>query len=125
LALPKNREATYPLVEPAFGRFTLGPSNQLLGLAGGGVYPAEAVTGSAVRSYRTISPLPVSAGGGPSAVYFLWHFPWSTEGGPVAVSHHRCPILLGLSSPAASSLRDKTAGATARPTLFNRFSYRK
>jgi len=132
LALPKNREATYPLVESAFGRFTLGPSYQLLGLAGGGVYPAGAVTGSAVRSYRTISPLPpaptltirahdglsapllneshinhcgpivkVSAG---SAVYFLWHFPWSTEGEPVVVSHHRCPVLLGLSSPAAPLL---------------------
>src|SRR6267378_2424951 len=30
----------------------------LLGLAPGGVYPATAVTGGAVRSYRTISPLP-------------------------------------------------------------------
>jgi len=33
----------------------------LLGLAGGGVCPAGAVTDAAVRSYRTISPLPVSA----------------------------------------------------------------
>jgi len=32
---------------------------QLLGLAGGGVYPADTVTSTAVRSYRTISPLPV------------------------------------------------------------------
>jgi hypothetical protein len=30
----------------------------LFGLAGGGVYPATAVTGRAVRSYRTFSPLP-------------------------------------------------------------------
>ena len=30
----------------------------LLGLAPGGVFPATAVTGGAVRSYRTISPLP-------------------------------------------------------------------
>jgi len=30
----------------------------LLGLAGGGVCPAGAVTDAAVRSYRTISPLP-------------------------------------------------------------------
>jgi len=30
----------------------------LLGLAPGGVCPAAAVAGSAVRSYRTISPLP-------------------------------------------------------------------
>jgi len=127
LALPKNREATYPLAESADSGLAPGPSYQLLGLAGGGVCPAEAVTGSAVRSYRTISPLPPlllsqeSAG----AVYFLWHFPWSTEGEPVAVSHHRCPVLLGLSSPAASLLRSKTAGATARPTLSNHFKYRK
>src|SRR5205807_4372088 len=30
----------------------------LLGLAPGGVFPAAAIAGSAVRSYRTISPLP-------------------------------------------------------------------
>ena len=30
----------------------------LFGLAPGGVYPATTVTGSAVRSYRTLSPLP-------------------------------------------------------------------
>jgi len=34
----------------------------LLGLAGGGVYPADDVTTVAVRSYRTISPLPVPEG---------------------------------------------------------------
>ena len=34
-------------------------SRCLFGLAGGGVCPAAAVTGRAVRSYRTISPLPV------------------------------------------------------------------
>jgi len=32
----------------------------LLGLAPGGVFPAVAVAGGAVRSYRTISPLPPS-----------------------------------------------------------------
>ncbi len=30
----------------------------LFGLAPGGVYPANAVTGIAVRSYRAVSPLP-------------------------------------------------------------------
>jgi hypothetical protein len=34
-------------------------SRPLFGLAGGGVCPATTVTGRAVRSYRTISPLPV------------------------------------------------------------------
>ena len=54
-----------------------GPS--LFGLAPGGVYPAAAVTGSAVRSYRTFSPLPRAPAlstGRPLAVCFLWHFPW-------------------------------------------------
>jgi hypothetical protein len=32
----------------------------MFGIAGSGVYLAEAVTSSAVRSYRTISPLPAS-----------------------------------------------------------------
>src|SRR5215469_2665654 len=49
----------------------------LLGLAPGGVFPAAAVAGGAVRSYRTISPLPPARHAGDRlAVYFLWHFPW-------------------------------------------------
>ena len=52
----------------------------IFGLAGGGVCPAGAVTDTAVRSCRTISPLPVSAGGGSSAVYFLWHYPAGRPG---------------------------------------------
>ena len=48
----------------------------LLGLAPGGVFPAAAVAGGAVRSYRTVSPLPPAGGSGRTAVYFLWHFPW-------------------------------------------------
>jgi len=47
----------------------------LFGLAPGGVYPATHVATRAVRSYRTISPLPPAYAG--SAVYFLWHFPWT------------------------------------------------
>ena len=48
----------------------------LLGLAPGGVCRASPVTGGAVRSYRTVSPLPpaVLADGG-VAVCFLWHCP--------------------------------------------------
>ena len=56
------------------------PGSFLLGLAPSGVCPATAVTRSAVRSYRTISPLPhrcrstgVERSG--TAVYFLWHSP--------------------------------------------------
>jgi len=60
LALPTNRQATYPLTVTRAGQRVLykNPAS-LLGLAGGGVYHADAVTSAAVRSYRTISPLPV------------------------------------------------------------------
>ncbi len=44
----------------------------LFGLAPGGVCRAVDVTTNAVRSYRTISPLPKIKGG-----IFLLHFPWA------------------------------------------------
>src|SRR5437764_3005685 len=48
----------------------------LLGLAPGGVYPAAAVAGGAVRSYRTISPLPPARPrAGRIGGVFLWYFP--------------------------------------------------
>ena len=103
------REATYPLLLP-------GPSNSVLGLAGGGVCPAGAVTGAAVRSCRTISPLPVPRGV-VGAIGCVFSVALSRGLPRVVVNHHRYPVLLGLSSPAASLLRSKTAGATARPTL--------
>jgi len=40
-------------------------------LASGGVYHAAPVTGSPVRSYRTVSPLPARR----PAVCSLWHCP--------------------------------------------------
>ena len=43
----------------------------LFGLAPYGVCPASFIAETAVRSYRTISPLPDLH----PAVYFLWHFP--------------------------------------------------
>ena len=60
----------------------------LLALAPGGVCRAPTVTSRAVRSYRTISPLPVPRER-PSAVCFLWHFPWLHDPEPVGVTHHR------------------------------------
>ena len=45
----------------------------LFDLSPGGVCPAGPVTRSAVRSYRTVSPLPLALR--PPAVCFLWHFP--------------------------------------------------
>jgi hypothetical protein len=50
----------------------------LFGLAPSGVYHATSVSGGPVRSYRTLSPLPVPPRG-PSAVYSLRHFPSSAE----------------------------------------------
>jgi len=49
----RTPQATYP--DPV--RTT--PCGSLFGLAPGGVYPATTVASGAVRSYRTISPLPV------------------------------------------------------------------
>jgi len=47
----------------------------LFGLAPGGVCHAAGVTVGAVRSYRTISPLPRPTQRA-AAVCFLWHCPW-------------------------------------------------
>ena len=51
---PASPLASSNLPEPGAGR----ANGFLFGLAPGGVYPATAVTSDAVRSYRTISPLP-------------------------------------------------------------------
>jgi len=64
----------------------LGPSNQPFGLAGGGVCPASTVTGTAVRSYRTISPLPVPPKADIGCVFSV---ALSLGLPPVAVNHHR------------------------------------
>ena len=79
----------------------------LFGLAPGGVYPAAPVTGNAVRSYRTFSPLPLIAVRQPRAVCFLWHFPSTHPREWVARVYPRrnrgyaasCPVVFGLSSP--------------------------
>jgi len=69
----------------------------MCGLAGGGVYPAGDVTIAAVRSYRTISPLPAV----PTQKFILPKNFWNGTAGRifsvalsrgslrVAVSHHR------------------------------------
>ena len=82
----------------------------LLGLAPGGVYRAAAVAGSAVRSYRTLSPLPVvaeaRAGGLLSAALSLG-FP------PPGVTRHRVSMEPGLSSPGR---RESKPEAAIRPS---------
>ncbi len=79
----------------------------LFGLAPGGVCRAASVTSRAVRSYRTLSPLPVFPKEA-SAVCSLWHFPWGhprrTLSGTVV------SVEPGLSS------RAKIAPAAARPS---------
>jgi len=64
----------------------------LLGLAPGGVYPAATVAGGAVRSYRTISPLPpaVPKGGTGLAVCFCGTFP-----GVAPAGRYPAPCLRG------------------------------
>jgi len=81
--------------------------DRLLGLAGGGVFPAGDVAAAAVRSYRTISPLPEPRG----AIGCVFSVALSLGLPPVAVSHYRAlgspnaiicvwgpAVLLGLSS---------------------------
>jgi len=73
----------------------------LLGLAPGGVYPARTVTSPAVRSYRTISPLPVRGDPheGRSSRHrrylFCGTFPILADGGRYPPP---CPVEPGLSS---------------------------
>jgi hypothetical protein len=68
------------------GRDAFAPGRpSLFGLAPGGVYPATPVTGGAVRSCRTVSPLPSPmVAHGCRAVCFLWHFPWGRPRRPLA-----------------------------------------
>jgi len=68
----------------------------LFGLAPGGVCPAAAVAGDAVRSCRTLSTLPARR----QAESFLWHYPWSRpKPEPPGVTRHRYSVEPGLSSP--------------------------
>ncbi len=63
-----------------------GPAGRppLCGLAPGGVYPAAPVARGAVRSCRTVSPLPAAGVSRARAVCFLWHCPWGRPRRPLA-----------------------------------------
>src|SRR5690606_15084019 len=76
---PRAAYPGLPVSRPA-ARATPRP---LFGLAPGGVCRATAVTGSAVVSYTTVSPLPVTPRG-PSAVCSLLHFPSPLDARPLA-----------------------------------------
>jgi len=79
------------------------PSAPLFGLAPHGVYHASAVTGRAVRSYRTLSPSPTAD---PWAVFFLRHFPSRCRG-------RALPGVLSVRSPDFPPL---TIGSRRTPT---------
>src|SRR3954451_2749429 len=65
-ARPETRLAVFEAAAPP-----------LFGLAPGGVCRAVLVAKNAVRSYRTLSPLPrATVSGGTKAVCFLLHCPW-------------------------------------------------
>ena len=90
----RTPHATYPdsgtkTYLPKFGI----PS--LFGLAPGGVYPAIFVTENAVRSYHTLSPLPLelNSNGGLLSVALSLRSP------SPAVNRHRVSMEPGLSSP--------------------------
>ena len=82
----------------------------LFGLAPGGVYPAAPVARGAVRSCRTVSPLPAGCLAAPCAGG-LFSVALSLGSPPPAVSRHRIPVEPGLSSAAASA-----AAAAVRPS---------
>ena len=70
----------------------------LFGLAPGGVYPATTVTGSAVRSYRTLSPLPRNIRPKTNNAGGLLSVALSLGSPPPGVTRHRIPVEPGLSS---------------------------
>jgi len=72
------------------------PAFHSFGLAPGGVYHARIIADPAVRSYRTLSPLPclnkLRRGG-------LLSVALSLGSPPPGVTRHLCPVVPGLSSP--------------------------
>jgi len=80
----------------------------LFGLAPDGVCPAADVAAGAVRSYRTISPLPQLIEHA-VAVCFLWHCPWVRT--RRMLSGTACPWSPDFSSPATFRFR-----RSGRPT---------
>jgi hypothetical protein len=82
----------------------------LFDLAPGGVCPATAVAGGAVRSYRTLSPLPSKLGG-------LLSVALSLRSPPPGITRHRVPVEPGLSS--SRGLRDPGSGHPAIWHIFN------
>jgi len=89
----------------------IAPAPFLFGLAPGGVCRAASVAGSAVRSYRTVSPLPRLERNAPRRSALCCTVPGVLS--PPDVIRHRLPVEPGLSSPAAFR---HWRGAAVRPT---------
>ena len=90
------------------------PHACLFGVAPGGVWRAVPVTGNAVGSYPTVSPLPATAFAAASAVCSLCHFPspWARPRGRA-----RCawPLASTLPDGVRTFLPGIAAPATVRP----------
>ena len=85
----------------------------LFGLAPGGVCPAADVAAGAVRSYRTLSPLPGSAEAWPGG---LLSVALSLGSPPAAVSRHRVSMEPGLSSTELALMGHKRPQSRQRPS---------
>ena len=104
---PRGRpRTTYPEGQGAGHR-----QPSLFGLSPGGVCPASPVTRTAVRSYRTISPLPAGKRVSSQAVSFLWHFPWPRG---------RLPLATTLTRGARTFLPGETPERSSRPLTSER-----
>ncbi len=107
----KRLNAAYPGGGPETRLPAEAGAPPLFGLAPGGVCRATAVAGGAVRSYRTLSPLPADltrrAGG-------LLSVALSLGSPPPGVTRHRVSVEPGLSSPRAMRER-RPSGRLAPP----------
>jgi hypothetical protein len=83
----------------------------LFGLAPGGVCRAVSIAGNAVRSYRTVSPLPRPKRYAAAAVSSLWHCPW----GLTPAGRYPAPFVHGARTFLPGHL-SALAGAAVRPT---------
>jgi len=100
----RTPRATDPDDRPGNGPALRREPSSLLGLAPGGVCPARTVTGPAVRSYRTLSPLPLRSAWKAGALQGgLLSVALSLRSPSPGVTRHRVSMEPGLSSPETSS----------------------
>jgi hypothetical protein len=94
------------LVQPTRDSSGAGRSSSLLGLAPGGVFRATSVTGGPVRSYRTLSPLPVLPRGSHRRFAFCGTIRRLSPPGRYPAP---CPSELGLSSGVPRTVRRRSS----------------